>query len=94
MVDFGEFCCGVLDFTNPDACEWYKGVIKTNIIDFGLDGWMGDFGEYLPTDCALNNGVSAEIEHNRWPCRWAKVQHEAIAEAGKTDDILFFMRVG
>jgi alpha-glucosidase len=92
VVDFGEFYCGVVDFTNPAACEWYKGVIKTNMIDFGLDGWMGDFGEYLPTDCSLSNGVSAEIEHNKWPVRWAKIQHEAVAEAGKTDDILFFMR--
>ncbi|WP_413283440.1 alpha-glucosidase [Vibrio sp. MA40-2] len=93
-VDFGEFYCGVVDFTNQAACEWYKNVIKTNLIDFGLDGWMGDFGEYLPTDCALSNGVSAEIEHNKWPYRWAKVQHDAIEESGKTDDILFFMRAG
>lgn len=94
VVDFGEFYCGVVDFTNPDACEWYKGVIKTNMIDFGLGGWMGDFGEYLPTDCVLSNGVSAEIEHNKWPYRWAKIQHEAIEEAGMTDEILFFMRAG
>lgn len=94
LVDFGEFYCGVVDFTNPTACEWYKKVIKENLIGFGLDGWMGDFGEYLPTDCSLSNGVSAEIEHNKWPFRWAKVQHEAIEEAGKTDEILFFMRAG
>lgn len=94
VVDFGEFYCGVVDFTNPQACEWYKDVIRKNMIEFGLDGWMGDFGEYLPTDCALYNGVSAEIEHNKWPYRWAKVQHEAIEEAGKTEDILFFMRAG
>jgi len=94
LVDFGEFYCGVVDFTNADAAEWYKGVIKKNLIDFGLDGWMADFGEYLPTDCKLANGRSAELEHNDWPRRWAKVNHEAIEEAGKTDDILFFMRAG
>ncbi len=94
LVDFGEFHCGVVDFTNDAACEWYKNIIKKNMIDFGLDGWMGDFGEYLPTDCVLSNGVSAEIEHNKWPYRWSKIQHEAIQEANKTDDILFFMRAG
>ena len=94
VVDFGEFYCGVVDFTKPEACEWYKGVIKTNMIDFGLDGWMADFGEYLPTDCTLANGKSAEIEHNDWPRRWAKINHEAIEEAGKTEEILFFMRAG
>ena len=94
VVDFGEFDCGVVDFTNPDACDWYKGVIRTNLIDFGLDGWMADFGEYLPTDCALANGTAAEIEHNDWPRRWARINHDAIEEAGKTDEILFFMRAG
>ncbi|RKF13238.1 alpha-glucosidase [Alginatibacterium sediminis] len=94
VVDFGEFDCGVVDFTNPEGERWYKEVIKREMIDFGLDGWMADFGEYLPTDCVLHNGKSAELEHNDWPRRWAKINHEAIAESGKTDDILFFMRAG
>ena len=93
-VEFGEFYAGVVDFTNPAAYEWYKGVIKKNLIDFGLDGWMADFGEYLPTDTKLHNGVSAEVMHNAWPALWAKCNYEALEESGKLGEILFFMRAG
>ena len=50
LVDFGEFYCGVVDLTNPEAFEWFKGIIKKYTLDIGIDGWMADFGEYLPTD--------------------------------------------
>jgi hypothetical protein len=32
--------------------------------------------------------------HNQWPALWARVNAEAIAEAGLADEILFFMRAG
>ncbi|WP_355660875.1 alpha-glucosidase [Halomonas salifodinae] len=95
IVDFGEFDCGVVDFTNEAACRWFKEVIiRRNMLDFGLAGWMADFGEYLPVDVTLHNGISAKVEHNRWPVRWARVNAEAIAEAGLTEEVTFFMRAG
>lgn len=95
LVDFGEFFCGVVDLTNPEAFEWYKNrVIKKELIDFGLAGWMADFGEYLPIDCKLHNGVSAKIMHNDWPRLWAKVNFEAVQESDKLGEILYFMRAG
>ncbi|UOQ45509.1 alpha-glucosidase [Halobacillus salinarum] len=93
-VDFGEFDCGIVDFTNPDAFAWYKNVIKTNAIDFGLDGWMADFGEYLPTDAVLYNQQPAKLMHNAWPMLWAKANFEAVEEAGKQKEIVYFMRAG
>lgn len=96
LVDFGEFYCGVVDFTNPDAYQWFKdSVIKKHSIDIGIDGWMADFGEYLPTDdIQLANGNSPMIEHNHWPALWAKCNYDAVKESGKLGEIVYFMRAG
>ncbi len=64
------------------------------MIDFGFSGWMADFGEYLPTDAVLYSGESAELIHNTWPARWAKLNREAVEEAGKLGEIMFFTRAG
>ncbi len=94
LVDFGEFDCGVVDLTNPEAYSWFKELIKKYIIDFGIDGWMADFGEYLPTDLKLHNGVSPMIEHNHWPVLWARCNYEALVETGKLGELVYFMRAG
>ncbi|WP_137129085.1 alpha-glucosidase [Rhizobium sp. FY34] len=95
LVDFGEFDCGVVDFTNPAAADWFaEEVIGKNMLDYGLSGWMADFGEYLPIDINLANGVDAKLMHNAWPTLWAEVNAKAVASRGKTGDSLFFMRAG
>ena len=93
LFDFGEYDCGVVDLTMPDAFEWYKGVIKTNIIGLGMRGWMADFGEYLPDDavCFGGNGMKT---HNMWPVLWAKCNADAVKEAGMDGKCVFFMRAG
>jgi len=96
LVDFGEFDCGVVDFTKPEAYEWFKdAVIKRHSLDIGIDGWMADFGEYLPTDdIVLHNGKSAMIEHNHWPALWAQCNYDAVVESGKLGEVVYFMRAG
>lgn len=95
IIDFGGFDCAVVDFTNPDAATWFaEEVIGRNMLDFGLSGWMADFGEYLPTDVRLADGSDAMLAHNAWPVLWAKVNADAVASRGKTGEALFFMRAG
>lgn len=95
LVDFGEFYCGVVDLTNPDAYNWFKNIIKTYMLDIGIDGWMADFSEYLPTDeLFLYNKKSPMIEHNHWPVLWAKCNYDAVRESGKLGEVVYFMRAG
>lgn len=94
LVTITTFPAAMVDFTNPDAYAWIKTKIKENMIDFGLSGWMADFGEYLPTDCVLYSGEDAELVHNTWPARWAKLNREVVEESGKLGEIMFFTRAG
>ena len=93
-VTITTFPAAMVDLTNPDAYAWIKNIIKKNMIEFGLSGWMADFGEYLPTDCVLYSGEDPELVHNTWPARWAQVNREAVEESGKLGEIMFFTRAG
>ncbi|VVT00085.1 alpha-glucosidase [Erythrobacter sp. EC-HK427] len=95
LVDFGEFDCGVLDFTREETRHWFaERVIGQELLDTGMAGWMADFGEYLPTDVRLADGSDPLEAHNRWPVLWAEVNARAIAERGKGGEAVFFMRAG
>ena len=95
LVDFGEFDCGVVDFTNPESVDWFaERIIGQEMLDFGLSGWMADFGEYLPTDLRLHDGSDPMLAHNLWPVLWAQANAKAVASRGKTGEAVFFMRAG
>ncbi len=95
LVDFGEFDCGVIDFTREETCAWFaEKVLAREMLDIGMAGWMADFGEYLPTDVRLADGSDPLEAHNRWPVLWAEVNARAVESRGKTGEAVFFMRAG
>ncbi|MFM1982785.1 MAG: hypothetical protein RJB22_1504 [Pseudomonadota bacterium] len=95
LVDFGEFDCGVVDFTREETRAWFaERILGREMLDIGISGWMADFGEYLPTDVRLADGTDPMEAHNHWPVLWAEVNARALASRGKTGDAVFFMRAG
>lgn len=91
-VDFGEFYCGIPDFTREEVCKWFaKRILVKEMLDYGIDGWMADFGEYLPTDCILEQSTALK-KHNEWPVLWAKVNDMALDMSGKKGNTFIFMR--
>ncbi|TGL23853.1 alpha-glucosidase [Leptospira yanagawae] len=94
LIQTVGFPAYLIDLTNPAAVKWTKDLIKKNLIGMGLSGWMADFGEWLPYDAKLHSGVDAKVYHNRYPVDWARINREAIKEAGMEGKIVFFTRAG
>ncbi len=106
LAEATGFPAAMIDLTHPHARRWYKNIIRTEMLDLGISGWMADSGEYLPADAVLHSGEDAKLAHNRWPVLWAALNREAIAEwsvAGSegpdgrprsAKDIVFFVRSG
>jgi alpha-glucosidase len=94
LIQTVGFPAYLIDLSNPQAVKWTKEIIKKNMIEIGLSGWMADFGEWLPFDAIMHNGETGETYHNKYPVEWAKVNREAIAEAKKEGQIVFFTRAG
>ncbi len=90
----GGFDTYLLDLANPAACEWFKGVIKTQMIANGFSGWMADFAEWLPLDARLHNNFSGKNFHNFYPVAWTRINREAAQESGLDDSLVIFHRSG
>jgi alpha-glucosidase len=93
-ITISSFSAALVDLTNPEAWTWIKDIIKGELIGNGASGWMADFGEGLPYNAVLFSGADPKRYHDRYAEEWARVNREAISEAGRGDDIVFFNRSG
>ncbi|WP_372633921.1 TIM-barrel domain-containing protein [Alcanivorax jadensis] len=66
----------LIDFTNPQAVEWWKERIKKGLEE-GSEGFMQDFGEQVQVDMVFHDGSSGIAMHNRN----AELFHQATREA-------------
>jgi alpha-glucosidase len=92
MIQNTSFSAALLDLTLPEAQRWIKDIIRTEVLASGVSGWMADFGEALPFEAHLASGVPAADYHNQYAADWARLNREAIVEAGREEDVIFFSR--
>ncbi|WP_219835737.1 alpha-xylosidase [Paenibacillus sp. R14(2021)] len=87
--DLWQYGMGLVDFTNPAACDWFKSKLAA-LIDMGVDSFKTDFGERIPTDVVWFDGSDPHQMHNYYTQLYNKVVFELLEEKrGKGEAALF-----
>ncbi|PSK98689.1 alpha-D-xyloside xylohydrolase [Haloactinopolyspora alba] len=82
---------GVVDFTNPEAREWYASHLR-RLIDMGVDSFKTDFGERIPTDVVWDDGADPERMHNYYAQLYNSTVAEVLREKRGGADAVVFAR--
>ncbi|WP_310603126.1 alpha-xylosidase [Anaerosporobacter sp.] len=81
----------IVDFTNPAACDWYKGLLR-QLFEMGVNNIKTDFGERIPTKCKYFNGMDPVKMHNYYTYLYNKCVFEALEEYFGKDKACLFAR--
>jgi len=68
-----------VDFTNPDAVDWFKAKNR-RLLEMGVAVIKTDFAEDMPDDAVPHDGTSAEQLHNLYPLLYQRAVFEATKE--------------
>jgi alpha-D-xyloside xylohydrolase len=87
--DLWQAGMGLVDFSNPAACDWFCGKLKV-LIDMGVDSFKTDFGERIPTDVVYADGSDPLKMHNYYTYLYNKAVFELLErERGQGEAVVF-----
>ncbi|WP_238919095.1 alpha-xylosidase [Clostridium sp. YIM B02555] len=89
--DLWQPAMGIVDFTNPAACEWYSSKLK-ELINMGVDCFKTDFGERIPTKVSYFDGSDPLKMHNYYTQMYNKVVFDTIKENVGAEEAVLFAR--
>lgn len=92
MMSGGAQTVATIDLTNPGAVLWYQSLLQ-EALDLGYDGWMLDFGEYLPYRAVMYDGRTGWEAHNAYPVVYQKAAYDYLRKV-RGNDFMFFARAG
>ena len=83
----------LVDLTNDAARQWMAGAMSA-ALDLGFDGWMADYGEWLPVDGKLASGEPGDAVHDVYPRLWQQLSSDVLGARADGVDRLAFVRSG
>ncbi|GAA1968036.1 alpha-xylosidase [Catenulispora subtropica] len=81
----------VVDFTDPEAREWFAGKLDA-LIEMGVDCFKADFGERIPTDVVYKDGSDPERVHNLYAYYYNQTVFELLRKRRGEGEALVFAR--
>jgi alpha-D-xyloside xylohydrolase len=89
--DLWQAGMGIVDFTNPDACQWFASKLQA-LIDMGVDSFKTDFGERIPTDVVYYDGSDPYKMHNYYTFLYNKVVFDLLKQNFGEEKAVLFAR--
>ncbi|MBI4864327.1 MAG: hypothetical protein HY815_29320, partial [Candidatus Riflebacteria bacterium] len=83
----------LVDLSSEPAREWLGSFLK-RALRMGMDGWMADFGEWVPFSGRIASPEGTALFHNRYPVEWARLNRESGLAERPDGDFVIFARSG
>ncbi len=81
------------DFSNPATLDFISDSLKDIVRSYDVDGWMADFGEWVPVNSVSQDGSHPIESRNTFPIDWQRATREAMEDV-RGDDWVMFARSG
>jgi alpha-D-xyloside xylohydrolase len=89
QTDLWQPGLAIVDFTNPEATDWYCGLLK-QLFEMGIRNIKTDFGERIPTDVVYYNDQNPRKMHNYFSYLFNKAVYNAlVVHFGESETCLF-----
>ncbi len=82
------------DFSNPATLDFISESLADVVRAYDVDGWMADFGEWVPVDSEPQDGSDSIERRNTFPIAWQRATREAMRDVRPDGDWAMFARSG
>ena len=75
----------IIDFTNPEAVQWWKGRLENLRTNYGIDSFKFDAGEsnWLPSSLILNSSIPKSM----WPAAFTSAYVDTVSTFGSMIEV-------